>query len=219
MQADTDWDFSAWAPAFLGALADEAAEALDLLRGLERNWLSARSAVAGRRRNSRAAAAVDFLAAAPLLSATTLAAGLGMAIKNAAALLEDFCTAGIAVEVTHRSARRLFGLVGLAPLRDEIAPPRRPMPGRSRGRPPSLRTEQGHDAGAVARAAIDADQAAADRFCRARAVHRPGRANHPAYPSHTRRACPRRTGIRNRTGRVPNWHPHDGPGQLGRLAD
>jgi len=63
--------------------------------------------------------------------------------KNAAALLEDFCTAGIAVEVTHRSARRLFGLVGLAPLRDEIAPPRRPMPGRSRGRPPSLRTEEG----------------------------------------------------------------------------
>jgi hypothetical protein len=39
------------------------------------------------------------------------------------------------VEVTHRSARRLFGLAGMAPVRDVTAPPRRPEPGRGRGRP------------------------------------------------------------------------------------
>jgi len=91
--------------------------------------------VTGRRRNSRAAAAVDILAATPLLSATSLAAGLGMAVKNATRLLDDFCAAGIAVEVTHRSKRRLFGLTGLAPLRDVVRPPYRPEPGRGRGQP------------------------------------------------------------------------------------
>ncbi|HEY6431124.1 MAG TPA: hypothetical protein VIZ17_04025, partial [Acetobacteraceae bacterium] len=94
-----------------------------------------RRAVAGRRRHSRAAAAVDLLAAAPLVSATSLAAGLGMAVKNATQLLDDFCAAGIAVEVTHRAKRRLFGLTGLAPLRDVVRPPYRPEPGRGRGRP------------------------------------------------------------------------------------
>ena len=76
--------------------------------------------------------AVDLLAATPLVSATSLAAGLGMAVKNAAALLDAFCAAGIAVEVTHRSARRLFGLAGLAPCRSatgatawpSVCPPR-----------------------------------------------------------------------------------------------
>lgn len=34
-------------------------------------------------------------------------AGLGIAVKNAAARLEDFRRAGIAVDVTHRSKRRL----------------------------------------------------------------------------------------------------------------
>jgi hypothetical protein len=38
--------------------------------------------------------------------------------------------------VTHRSKRRLYGLKDLAPLREEASPPRRPTPGRGRGRPP-----------------------------------------------------------------------------------
>ena len=59
-----------------------------------------------------------------------------MAVNNATLLLDDFCGAGIAVEVTHRSKRRLFGLTGLAPLRDVVRPPYRPEPGRGRGRPP-----------------------------------------------------------------------------------
>jgi hypothetical protein len=135
LDPDVPWDRDTWVPAFLAALAGEASDALQRLVDLERAWLAARRAVAGRRRNSRAALAVDILAAAPLVSATSLAAGLGMAVKNGAALLDAFCAADIAVEVTHRSKRRLFGLTGLAPLRDAVRPPYRPDPTRGRGRP------------------------------------------------------------------------------------
>ena len=86
--------------------------------------------------------AIDILAAAPLISSVTLASGLGMAVKNALELLTGFCAEGIAIEITHRSKRRLFGLAGLAPLRDEIEPPWRPEPGRGRGRPPTVRIEE-----------------------------------------------------------------------------
>ena len=85
---------------------------------------------------------------------------LGMAVENATALLDQFCAENIAVEVTHRSKRRLYGLAGLAPLRDAVAPPHRPQPGR--GRPPDDRG-RGHG---VARAPagrrpVDAPRAAA----------------------------------------------------------
>jgi hypothetical protein len=139
--ADRPFETEAWIPGFLDALADEAADYLQLLVDMERTWLAARTAVAGRRSTSRAAAAVDIMAAAPLVSATTLAGGLGMAVKNATALLDSFAAAGVAVEVTHRSRRRLFGLSGLAPLRDGVRSPPRPEPGRGRGRPPILRPE------------------------------------------------------------------------------
>jgi hypothetical protein len=138
LRPEIPWAIDAWVPMFLTALADEAADGLQLLLDMERSWFAARRAVAGRRRNSRAAAAIDILAAAPLVSASSLATGLGMAVKNAAALLDGFCAAGIVVEVTHRAKRRLFGLAGLAPLRAEVAPPRRPEPGRGRGRPPNI---------------------------------------------------------------------------------
>ena len=141
LRPDTPFDRERWLPVFLTALADEAEDGLLLLQDMERSWSAARRAIGFRRRNSRAAAAVDILAAAPLISATSLAAGLGMAVKNASLLLEEFCADGIAVEVTHRSRRRIFGLAGLAPLRDGVAPPRRPMPGRGRGRPPLLPVE------------------------------------------------------------------------------
>ena len=108
LRAETPWVPSEWIPAFLAALAAETDDALQLLCDLERGWLAARGAVAGRRRHSRAAAAIDLLAAAPLVSASSLATGLGMAVKNAAALLEQFQKAGIVVEVTHRSKRRLY---------------------------------------------------------------------------------------------------------------
>jgi hypothetical protein len=136
LSAETPWTLAAWIGEFLGALAAEAEDGLHLLRVLERDWLAARRAVKGRRRGSHAAAAVDILAAAPVLSATTLAAALGIAPKNAARLLEGFTVLGIVVEVTHRSKRRLYGLKHLAPLREAVAPPlRRALIGRGRGRP------------------------------------------------------------------------------------
>ena len=138
LRADTPWAEPAWLPIFLTAVADEAEDALQLLATMERAWFAARNAVAGRRRDSRAAAAIDIMAASPVVSASSLASGLGMAVKNAAALLDGFRAEGIAIEVSHRSKRRLYGLTALAPLRDEVVPPRRPEPGRGRGRPPLL---------------------------------------------------------------------------------
>jgi hypothetical protein len=135
LRAEVDWTFPNWIPVFLHALAEEAEDALALLVDLERNWSAARQATAGHRRSSRTPAAVDLLAAIPLLSATSLARALGIAIKNAGAILDALQRDGVAVEVTGRAARRLFGLPGLAPLAAAVAPPRRPVPGRGRGRP------------------------------------------------------------------------------------
>jgi hypothetical protein len=130
------WGRAVWVGHFLAAVAAEAEDGLALLRQIERPWFAARRAVAGRRRDSHAAAAVDILAAAPLLSATSLAQLLGIAIKNAIRLLDGFVVLGVAIEVTHRSKRRLYALKHLAPLREATAPPRRPQPGRRPGRPP-----------------------------------------------------------------------------------
>ena len=133
---ETPWEIEPWTVHFLAALAEEAEAGTELLRLLEKEWFAARAAIRDRRRDSHAAAAVDIMAASPIVSATSLASSLGIAVKNAAALLDGFVARGIAIEVTHRAKRRLYGLKHLAPLRQEAAPPRRPMPGRSRGRPP-----------------------------------------------------------------------------------
>jgi hypothetical protein len=133
--AEIPWAREAWIGHFLTALAAEAEDGIALLRSIERPWLAARAAVAGRRRDSRAAQAIDILAAAPLVSATSLGQALGMATNNATRLLDGFVGLGIASEVTHRAKRRLYGLKHLAPLRDVAAAPRRPLPGRHPGRP------------------------------------------------------------------------------------
>ena len=142
LRADAPWEAEAWIPVFLDAIAGEAEDGLQLMMTLERAWFAARRAAAGRRSTSRAALAIDVMAAAPLVSATSLGRALGMAANNAAVLLERFRAAGIAVEVTHRSKRRLFGLADLAPLRDGVAPPRRPEPGRGRGQPPIVPVQE-----------------------------------------------------------------------------
>ena len=139
LRSEQSWEQELWLPAFFRAIAREAADGLDLLTTLERAWFDARRGIAGRRKDSHDAAAVDVLAAAPVLSATTLARILGIAVKNAIRILDTLVAADIAVEVTHRSKRRLFGLQGLTPLRDVVQPPYRPEPGRGRGRPPILR--------------------------------------------------------------------------------
>lgn len=59
LRPDTPWSPAGWVPAFLAALAGEAEDALLLLQEMERAWFAARSAVAGRRRTSRAALAID----------------------------------------------------------------------------------------------------------------------------------------------------------------
>lgn len=41
------------------------------------------------------------------------------------------------MEVTHRSARRLFALQDMAPLRETVQPRAQVVPGRKRGRPPA----------------------------------------------------------------------------------
>jgi len=138
LRADTPLARDAWTIHFLHAVAAEAADARQLLLDLERAWFEARVTVAGRRRDSRVIAGVDLLAAVPLVSATSLARGLGLAVKNAIRLLEGLVTAGVAVEVTQRAKRRLFGLEGLAPLADVVRPPDRPEPGRGRGQPPVI---------------------------------------------------------------------------------
>ena len=135
LRADAPDSPAEWVAAFFDAVAAEAADQLEMMRTLQRGWVAARGKTSQRRRNSRAAMAVDLLAAAPLLSATTLARAIGMSIKCAGELLDRFVTEGIAVEVTHRSARRLFGLAGLAPLRDVVRPPYRPERNRGPGRP------------------------------------------------------------------------------------
>jgi hypothetical protein len=140
--AEIPWALNDWIGHFFAALADEAADGMALLAMLERHWFAARRAVAGRRRDSRAAAAIDILAAAPLVSATTLGQALGMATNNATRLLDGFVRLGITSEVTHRAKRRLYGLKHLAPLRDVAAPPRRPMPGRRPGRPSAVRIDE-----------------------------------------------------------------------------
>ena len=104
------WARELWTGQFLDALAEEAKDGIALIAALERQWFVARRAVAGRRRDSRARAAVDILAAAPLVSATTLGQALGMATKNATPLLESFVVLGIASEVTHHWKRRLYEL-------------------------------------------------------------------------------------------------------------
>ena len=141
LRAETAFEPSAWLSVFLHALEAEAAEGRQLLVDLERAWFVARTAVAGRRRDSHAAAAVDLLAAVPVISATSLAAGLDLAVKNAIRLLDSLVGTGLAVEVTHRSKRRLFGLKGMEPLGAAVQPPYRPEPGRGRGRPPILTAE------------------------------------------------------------------------------
>ena len=168
--AETPWGREAWTGHFLAALAAEAEDGIALLRSIERRWLAARAAVAGRRRDSRAAQAVDILAAAPLVSATSLGQALGMATNNATRLLDGFVILGVATEVTHRAKRRLYGLKDLAPLREVAARPRRPLPGRRPGRPSAAGVARGaeNDAAEIRESLAPLPCAAAVRTSRIR---------------------------------------------------
>ena len=142
LNAETAWREDLWTTAFLRAIADEAEHGLSLLFEMETSWLAARAAVVPRRSTSRAPMAIDLMAATPLISATTLARAIGISVKSAIAMLDGFVGDEIAVEVTHRAARRLFGLKALGEeVRRVVRPPYRPEPGRGPGRPPIILVE------------------------------------------------------------------------------
>jgi hypothetical protein len=56
-------------------------------------------------------------------------------LEKAIRILDTLVAAEVAIEVTHRSKRRLFALSGLVPIRDVVKPPYRPDPDRGCGRP------------------------------------------------------------------------------------
>ena len=126
---------------FLGAVRREAAEGRDLLLTMEREWRGARLRVdyrAGARSNSRLPAAVDLLAASPLLSISALAEALNCSVEGASRMLEALVQLEVAAEVTGRTgrgARRLYGLKRLLPIRAETTAVQRRGRGGQRGRP------------------------------------------------------------------------------------
>src|SRR3954469_11236966 len=131
---------------FLEAVRREAADGRDRLLTMEREWGEARARVdhrAGARSNSRLPAAVDLLAASPLLSISALAEALGCSVEGASRMLEALVQLEVAAEVTGRTgrgARRLYGLRRLLPIRVETTAVRRRTRGGARGRPKRVLT-------------------------------------------------------------------------------
>jgi hypothetical protein len=177
--SDRGWEPEQWLAAFLVAVEREALDGLDLLYTMERAWFEARRGIAVRRKDSHDARAVDVLAAAPVLSATTLARVLGIAVKNAIRILDGLVASGIAIEVTHRSKRRLFGLQGLTPLREVVRPPYRPDPERGRGRPRHEVEEEVPEEGSLPPAPLTPNRAAGLRLFSARGGHGSSRRRRP----------------------------------------
>lgn len=131
----SSWDERRWLPTWLGALEREAAGIRDMVHTLERSWRNARAQAGDQRRNSKAALAIDIIAAHPVISATTLAARLSVSVQATCVLLERFVKRGLVVDVTRRSVRRLFALKDLVPLREAVGLRGKPVAGRKRGRP------------------------------------------------------------------------------------
>jgi hypothetical protein len=144
---------------FLETVQREATEGRDLLLTMEREWREARSRVdhrAGARSNSRLPAAVDLLAASPLLSISALAEALGCSVEGASRMLDALVQLEVVAEVTGRTgrgARRLYGLKRLLPIRAETTAVRRRTKGGQRGRPKRVLTapfaELADDSGAA----------------------------------------------------------------------
>jgi hypothetical protein len=144
---------------FLETVQREAAEGRDRLLTMEREWREARLRVdhrAGARSNSRLPAAVDLLAASPLLSISALAEALGCSVEGASRMLDSLVQLEVVAEVTGRTgrgARRLYGLKRLLPIRAETTAVRRRLRGGQRGRPKRVLTapfaELADDSGAA----------------------------------------------------------------------
>ena len=126
---------------FLDAVRREAVDGRDRLLTMEREWRGARLRVdhrTGARSNSRLPAAVDLLAASPLLSISALAEALNCSVEGASRMLEALVQLEVAAEVTGRTgrgARRLYGLKRLLPIRAETTAVQRQARKGQRGRP------------------------------------------------------------------------------------
>lgn len=137
LRPDGTMEPAGWTLAFARGLEREAEDGRDILRRLEHGWRQARARLGPRRRHSRLPAAVDLLAAAPLLGPARLAALLGCSVRGAAKMLAELAARGAAVEVSGRASHQLYGLAESGPIRAETAGPRRH--GARRGRPPKPR--------------------------------------------------------------------------------
>ncbi|NHO55340.1 hypothetical protein GOB87_15600 [Acetobacter estunensis] len=127
---DASTDRVEWIACFLHELQVEAMRFDDLLSRMEYAWTFARRAVRGQRSTSRAGLVVDLLMLHPLASATGIAHCTGLSINATLQILERLQGQGIVVEVTNRSARRLFAMRAFEGISDCIRPPQR----RSRGK-------------------------------------------------------------------------------------
>lgn len=129
-------DRAAFLAAFARGLAREADRGRALLLTLHGRWLRGRETVTGRRRHSRLALVYDALAQGGLLGPAALAAGLGaggrpLSVRGAAMLLDELVDLRLAVEVTGRATRRLYGLRDLDDVALEVGtpvPPAQPAP-------------------------------------------------------------------------------------------
>ena len=118
---------------FLEAVRREAADGRDRLLTMERNGAKRGSgSTTGGRSNSRLPAAVDLLAASPLLSVSALAEALGCSVEGASRMLDTLVGFEIAAEVTGRTGGRAPALRPQAPAADPRRDDRRPAPGAGR---------------------------------------------------------------------------------------
>ena len=193
---------------FLETVQREAADGRDLLLTMEREWREARSRVdhrAGARSNSRLPAAVDLLAASPLLSISALAEALGCSVEGASRMLDALVQLEVAAEVTGRTgrgARRLYGLKRLLPIRAETTAVRRRTQGRAAGTAETgpdraLRRTGGRSRGGRGDAGCRAGRTGAPRggelrLRRARPADRRSRRADPRRPPAARSDRPRR---------------------------
>lgn len=130
-------DAADWLDHALSVLEQEALDGLHLLTSMEQAWLKARQKVAAEivKETSRLPSALDALAAAAAISPGGLAKVLNMSLFGASKCLRKLQDLGLACEISGRKSHRLYAMTDLAPVRDEISTPKRPIPGRKRGRP------------------------------------------------------------------------------------
>lgn len=118
-------DRAEWIADFLTELGKEAICFDELLSRMEYAWTFARRAVRGQRSTSRAGLVVDLLMLHPIASATAVSQRTGLSVNATLQILERLQGEGIVVEITNRSARRMFAMRAFEGIRDCIRPPQR----------------------------------------------------------------------------------------------